>query len=53
MKLLVLAAVAAAAIGLPQPGPAPLVADHCVNAGPIAVDGQQVIPYVQQCVPVA
>ncbi len=53
MRLLVLVA-AAIVLAHPHPAaPSPVADPICVNAGPLDVMGYEVIPFVQECAPLA
>jgi len=52
--LLVAAALAAAGLaGAVRPGTPALADPTCVTFGPVDVMGQEVVPFIQQCLPTA
>ena len=54
MKPLLLLLAAGVLVVAPRPAPGAALADPtCVFAGPVDVAGQQVVPYIDQCLPTA
>lgn len=54
VKPIVLALAGVAFLAASRPAPGIPVADPiCVFAGPLDVGNQQVVPYIQQCLPTA